>query len=49
VMEMLVRTKDKYPFHKLVSHKFKLEDINEAFKQSIEGKVIRAGIVPSRG
>ena len=47
VLEMLVRTKDKYPFSKLISHKFKLEDLNEAFKQSIEGKVIRAGLVPA--
>ena len=46
VLEMLVRTKEKYPFHKLVSHKFKLEDINEAFRQAIEGSVIRAGVVP---
>ena len=46
VIDMMVRTKDKYPFDKLVSHKFRLEDINEAFKQAIEGKVIRAAISP---
>src|SRR5687768_6440100 len=27
VLDLLVRTRDKYPFDKLVSHKFKLEDI----------------------
>ena len=43
---MLVRTKDKYPFDKLVSHKFKLEDVNEGIRKSIAGEVIRAGIVP---
>lgn len=46
VLDFLVRTRDKYPFHKLISHKYKLEDINEAFKQSIHGNVTRAGIVP---
>ncbi|MCC6534107.1 MAG: zinc-binding dehydrogenase [Burkholderiales bacterium] len=46
VLDMLVRTKDKYPFHQLVSHKFRLDDINEGLKQSIEGKVVRAGVVP---
>ena len=46
VLDLLVRTRDKYPFDKLVSHKFKLEDINEGIRQSIEGKVIRAGVVP---
>ena len=46
VLDLLVRTRDKYPFDKLVSHKFKLEDINEGIRQSLEGKVIRAGVVP---
>ena len=46
VLDLLVRTRDKYPFDKLVSHIFKLEDINEGIRQSIEGKVIRAGVVP---
>lgn len=46
VLDMLVRTKNKYPFHRLISHKFNLEDINEGFKQLIEGKVIRAAVVP---
>jgi len=46
VLDLLVRTRDKYPFDKLVSHKFKLEDVNEGIQLSIEGKVIRAGVVP---
>jgi len=46
VLDMLVRTRDKYPFDKLVSHKFKLAEINEAIQQSLAGKVVRAGIVP---
>ncbi len=46
VLDLLVRTRDKYPFDKLVSHKFKLADINQGIQQSLTGKVIRAGIVP---
>ena len=46
VMEFMARTKDKYPFDKVISHKFKLADVEEAFRQQIAGKVVRAGIVP---
>jgi threonine dehydrogenase-like Zn-dependent dehydrogenase len=46
VLEFLVRTRDKYPFDKLVSHKFRLEDVNEGIQQSLAGKVVRAGLVP---
>jgi len=46
VLEFLVRTRDTYPFEKLVSHKFKLEDVNQGIQQSLEGKVVRAGLVP---
>jgi threonine dehydrogenase-like Zn-dependent dehydrogenase len=46
VLDLLVRTKDRYPFDKLVSHKFRLEDINQGIQQSLAGKVIRAGVVP---
>lgn len=47
VLDLLLRTRDKYPFEKLVSHKFKLEDINDGIQQSIAGKVMRAGVVPN--
>ena len=33
-LDFLVRTKNKYPHGDVVSHKFKLEDINEAFNNS---------------
>ena len=33
-LEFLVRTKDKYPHGDVVSHKFKLDQINEAFQNS---------------
>jgi threonine dehydrogenase-like Zn-dependent dehydrogenase len=47
VLDMLVRTREKYPFDKLVSHKFKLADINEGIQGSLGGRVIRAGVVPA--
>ena len=46
VLEFLARTREKYPFEKLVSHKFRLEDANEGIQQSLAGKVVRAGLVP---
>ena len=33
-VELLERTKDRYPIARLVSHSFALDDINEAFRQS---------------
>jgi threonine dehydrogenase-like Zn-dependent dehydrogenase len=45
VSDFLVRTKDKYPFDKLISHKFPLEKINDAMKIAIEGKTARAAVV----
>ena len=50
-LEMLERTKDRYPMTKLVSHSFALEDINEAFEKSEwlreEGTpVIRSVVTP---
>jgi len=51
-LDFLVRTREKYPHGDVVSHKFKLEDINTAFENSEwarEGettKVNRAVVVP---
>lgn len=45
-LDLLSRTRGKYPFDRILSHKFKLSDINEAFKQADAGKVIRASLVP---
>ncbi len=51
-LDFLVRTKDKYPLSQVVSHKFPLEDINDAFRQAEwlgrqdETKVTRAILVP---
>lgn len=49
-LEYLVRSVDKIPFHKIVSHRFALEDVNEAFPQAEwnqrQTEVTRAVLVP---
>ena len=50
ILDYLVRNQDRVPFHKMVSHKFKLADINEAFVQAEwdqqQTQVTRAILVP---
>ena len=31
ILDYMVKNQDRIPFHKIVSHRFKLADINEAF------------------
>jgi threonine dehydrogenase-like Zn-dependent dehydrogenase len=49
-LDFLARTRDKYPFHRLVSHRYPLAEINRAFEEAdwalSAGKVTRAAIVP---
>jgi len=45
VLDFMARTIDRYPFDKIISHKFKLEEAEEAMKQAASGKVIRAAVV----
>ena len=45
-LQFLVKNKGKYPFHRVLSHKFPLEEINQAFEQANKGNVTRAAIVP---
>jgi D-arabinose 1-dehydrogenase-like Zn-dependent alcohol dehydrogenase len=45
-LELIRRTRDKYPWHRVVSHTFPLERINEAFVEADQGRVTRAAIVP---
>ena len=49
-LDFLVRNQHKVPFHKMVSHKFKLADINDAFPQAEwnqrQTEVTRAVLVP---
>ena len=43
-LDFLKRRRDTYPFDRIISHTFKLEDINEAFAFAAAGKAIRVGI-----
>src|SRR5688572_25009163 len=47
-LDLLVRTRDRYPYHKLVSHQYPLAEINRAFEESdwalSQGKVTRGVI-----
>ena len=45
-LELVLRTKDRYPWEKVASHTFPLERINEAFADADRGAVTRAAIVP---
>ena len=50
-LDFLVRTKDRYPLTKVMSHSFPLEKIGEAFEQAewsgkAEGTAIRAFVTP---
>jgi threonine dehydrogenase-like Zn-dependent dehydrogenase len=49
-LDFLLRTKDKYPFHRLVSHRYPLEEINRAIEEAdwalSQGNVTRAAILP---
>jgi Zn-dependent alcohol dehydrogenase len=40
------RTRDQYPWERVVSHTFPLERINEAFVEADQGRVTRTAIVP---
>ena len=44
-LDFLARTKDKYPFNKVLSHKFRLEKINEAFAEQDKGHIQRTALV----
>jgi L-iditol 2-dehydrogenase len=50
ILDFLVRTRHKLPFHTLISHKFKLADVNEAFAQAEwhqrQTPITRAVLVP---
>ncbi len=43
-LDFLSRTQHKYPFHKIISHTFPFEQINEAFAYANTGNAIRVGL-----
>lgn len=45
-LDFLKKNVSKYPFESIISHKYSLDQINEAIKDTMEGKVTRAAIVP---
>ena len=45
-LDFLSRAKDKYPFDKILSRSYPLEEINEAFENQDKGLVSRSTIVP---
>jgi Zn-dependent alcohol dehydrogenase len=45
-LDLMQRTRNKYPWHRVVSHKFPLTAVNEAFDAAHRGQVTRAAIVP---
>ena len=45
-LDLLHRTRHKYPFDRIVSHKFPLTEINEVMAAQNEGHITRASLVP---
>ncbi len=45
-LDILGRTRHRYPFDKIVSHKFPLEQINEVMEAQDKGHITRASLVP---
>jgi Zn-dependent alcohol dehydrogenase len=46
-LDLMRRTLTKYPWGRVVSHTFPLQEINEAFALQDKGHVTRAAIVPN--
>jgi threonine dehydrogenase-like Zn-dependent dehydrogenase len=46
-LDLMVRTRHRYPYDRILSHKFPLEQINEAFRQQEDGHITRGAIVPN--
>lgn len=46
-LELLERTHDRYPYDKVLSHQYALEQINEAFENADQGKAIRTALICS--
>jgi hypothetical protein len=46
-LDLMIRTRQRYPYDRILSHKFTLAEINEAFRQQEDGRVTRGAIVPT--
>jgi threonine dehydrogenase-like Zn-dependent dehydrogenase len=47
-LELLRRTRDRYPYASVLSHRFPIEEINEAFAQAAAGKTIRTALINAK-
>ncbi len=45
-LDVLARTRDSYPYDRIVSHKFPLGEINEVMAAQDQGHITRASLVP---
>jgi threonine dehydrogenase-like Zn-dependent dehydrogenase len=45
-LDLLYRTRDRYPYARIASHQYPLSEINHAFAEQGTGAVIRAGLIP---
>ncbi len=45
-LDFLSRARDRYPFDKILSHTYSLDEINEAFEAQDKGHVCRSTIIP---
>lgn len=43
-LDLAARTRERYPWHRVISHTFPLERVNEAFEAASRGEVTRAAI-----
>jgi D-arabinose 1-dehydrogenase-like Zn-dependent alcohol dehydrogenase len=46
-LDLMIRTRQRYPYDRILSHKFPLAEINEAFRQQEDGHITRGAIVPA--
>ena len=44
-LELLERTHQRYPYRRIMSHRYALEDINEAFANADAGKAVRTALL----
>ena len=45
-LDFVMANRDRFPFKDIVDSKFKLDELNEAFKRASERSVLRAAVVP---
>jgi Zn-dependent alcohol dehydrogenase len=45
-LDILRRTRHKYPFDRIVSHKFPLAEVNEVLEAQNQGHITRSSLVP---